>query len=172
MTRANIYSLGPNNCHTCGVDGNQPARLVWHGREPARTTTSARTKTRSARPVCGNPARTAPSGPDDRLLARPSRSRPPIDPHSRLPPSSPTSRTPTSVAAFSGCDGNQSRSVGHSHRKPHPNPPHPQPPTPTQPSKDDQLKAGEISRSRTASHPSSGQKIANLQMKVATGYTP
>ena len=90
--------LGPNNCHTCGVDGNPPARLVWHGREPARTTTSACTKEWPARPLRANPARTAPSGQADPLPARPSSSRPPIHPLSRLPPSSPTSRTPTSVA--------------------------------------------------------------------------
>ena len=56
---------GPDNCHTCGMDKNPPARLVWHGQEPACTTASGHAIAQPARPVCGNPARTTLSGPDD-----------------------------------------------------------------------------------------------------------
>ena len=47
------------------MDKNPPARLVWHGQEPACTTASGHAIAQPARPVCGNPARTTLSGPDD-----------------------------------------------------------------------------------------------------------
>ena len=137
------FFLGPNNCHTCGVDGNPPARLVWHGREPARTTTSTRTNygphvrcmpTPPALPRPGKPTRC----PHDQAVPG-LRSIPSLVCRHRPPPLEPRPPSP----AFSGCHGNQSRSVGQTHRKPHPNPPHRKPPTPTQPFRDDQLKSGE-----------------------------
>ena len=135
--------MGRDNCHTCGMDTNPPARLMWHEQEPARTTASGRAIAQPARPVCGNPARTAPSGPRDPLPARPSCSHPPLIRLSRLPPSSPTSRTPTSVAGLLWFPWQleQIRRANPPQTTPQPSPP--PPPTPTQPFRDDKLKSGE-----------------------------
>ena len=135
---------------SCGMDRNPPAR----------PRPGAQSHSPHVRCVANPPTR---PGQTTTLPARPSRpgllSIPSPDCRHRLPPLDPLPPSP----AFSGCHGNQGRSVGRSDPKPHPNPSHPQPPTPIQPSRHDQLKPGENSRSRPS--------LSSLRLKISRSCT-
>jgi len=97
--------LDADNCHTCGALGGCAAHLMRPGEEPARTTASGHAQPQPTRP-----------GQTPALPAQPSRpgllSIPSPNCRHRLPPLDPVPPSPS----FSGCHGNQSRSVGPSHR--------------------------------------------------------
>ena len=101
---------------SCGMDSNQPARPPPRVQRHDLHVRCVATPPGRAGQRTQQPARSSRPGLFSHL-PNPGCRHP-------LPPSEPL----PSSSDFSGCHGNQSRSVGQTHRKPHPNPPHPSPP--------------------------------------------
>ena len=133
ITVTHVAWTGTRPHASCGMDGNRPARP-----RPRAQKHGPHVRCVATPPALPRPGQTTRCPHDPAVPGL--RSIPSLVCRHRPPPLEPRPPSP----AISGCHGNQGRSVGRSHRKPHLNPPHPQPPPPTQPSRDDHLKPGEI----------------------------